>query len=136
MSIRKNTKLNTDHYYGEDTIESALAKAKTLGRTVVFPKPDELFIDIDSPAAMRKFVRGVTHLHGVTYVVRPSPSMRDGRHHVVVTMPFPVTPLARIALQAMLGSDLTREMLSWLRLNRGIQEPTLFFELQERAKAA
>ena len=111
-----------------DTIESARAKASVLGRVVVFPKSNELFIDIDTPTAMLKFVRGVARLSGVTYLVRPSPSGRPGRHHVVVTMPHQVTPMERIALQAMLGSDSVREMLSWMRIQRGIDEPTLFFE--------
>ena len=140
MSIQKKTrqprKAAPINAYREDTIESAMEKAKLLGRIVVFPRPNELVIDIDNEAAMRKFVRGETRLHGVTYLVRPSPSMREGRHHVVVTMPFVVTPIERIALQAMLGSDLTMEILSWLRLSRGIDEPTIFFERAERTKAA
>jgi hypothetical protein len=114
--------------YKEDTIESAKAKAKTLGRVVVFPKANELFIDIDNPAAMRRFVRGVARFTGVTFLVRPSPSGRPGRHHVVVTMPTEVTPMERIALQSMLGSDPVRELLSWRRIQHGIEEPTLFFE--------
>jgi len=115
--------------YDADTIESAAAKAKSLGRVVTFPRPNELFLDIDSEIAMRRFVRGVTRLSGVTYLVRPSPSGRPGRHHVVVTMPRPVSPMERIALQAILGSDPIREMLSWFRIERGIEEPTIFFEI-------
>ena len=71
----------------------------------------------------------MTRLSGVTYLVRPSPSGRPGRHHVVVTMPRPVSPMERIALQAILGSDPIREMLSWFRIERGIEEPTIFFEI-------
>jgi hypothetical protein len=43
-------------------------------------------------------------------------------------MPYTVTSIERVALQAMLGSDSIREMLSWLRLRRGIDTPTIFFE--------
>jgi len=114
--------------YREDSVESAKAKAQTLGRIVVFPRPNELFLDIDNPAAMRRFVRGVARFIGVTFLVRPSPSGRPGRHHVVVTMPTAVTPMERIALQSMLGSDPVREMLSWRRIQHGIDDATLFFE--------
>jgi hypothetical protein len=114
--------------YADDTMESAAAKARELGRKMIFPEPNELFVDIDSEVAMRRFTRTVRHLVGVSYVVRPSPSLRPGRYHVVVTMPRRVTALERIALQAILGSDPTREMLSWLRRARGIVEPTVFFE--------
>jgi hypothetical protein len=118
----------TDSTYGEDTIESAREKATSLGLVVVFPEPHELFVDIDSKAAMKRFCRAIGRLPGVTYLVRPSPSGRPGRFHIVVTMPGPVGAMERIALQAMLGSDPTRELLSWMRTLRGITQPTLFFE--------
>ncbi len=129
MSIQKSER-PAPQSYGDDTIEIAVEKAKALGCTVVFPKPNELFLDIDTEASMRRFVRGVSRLRRVSYVVRSSPSGLPGRYHIVVTMPRPVSPLERIALQAMLGSDLTRELLSWMRIQRGIDEPTLFFERQ------
>jgi hypothetical protein len=113
---------------GDDTLESAHEKARTLGRVVVYPKPNELFVDIDCEAAMRRFVRVVAYMSGVTYAVRPSPSGRPGRYHVTVTMTGNVSPLERIALQAMLGSDPVREVLSWRRLQNGIETPTIFFE--------
>lgn len=132
MSIQQRSKRQKQNYqttdYGEDTIESAREKARSLGLVVVFPRSNELFLDIDTSSAMEKFVRGVAHLGDVPYIGWPSPSGRPGRYHIVVTLPRPVSALERLALQSMLGSDSTREILSWLRLQRGIGEPTIFFE--------
>jgi len=110
---RKNSK---DYSYREDTLESAQEKAKLLGLVVVCPKSNQLFIDIDDASSMRRFVRCVLRLRGVSYIVRPSPSGLPGHYHITLAMPRTVTPLERIALQAILGSDSMRELLSWLRL--------------------
>jgi hypothetical protein len=119
---------NQKSYTDEDTIESALRQARQLGLVVVLPRSNELFVDIDDEASMHVFLASVARLGDVSYLVRRSPSGAPGRRHITVTMPRAVTAMERIALQAMLGSDRVREILSWQRLQRGINEPTLFFE--------
>jgi hypothetical protein len=133
MTIQYKDKAQTTQTtaYAEDTIESARAKAARMGCFVVFPEPTQLFVDIDTPAGLRTFVQNLPRLRGASYTVRPSQSGLPGHFHVTVAMSRPVSPIERIALQAMLGSDLTREILSWLRIQRGIEEPTIFFEREK-----
>lgn len=119
-------------YYGDDTIESAQEKARIRGLQVVFPSPRELQIDIDSAESMDVFMENIDRLKHDGYEVRPSPSRAIGHYHITVRLLYEVTPLERIALQAMLGSDLTREILSYARLQRGIVQPTIFFERPPR----
>jgi hypothetical protein len=60
-----------------------------------------------------------------------SPSGEPGHAHVVVTLERPVRDMReRIMLQALLGSDPMRELLSWRRLEDGADEDaiSLFFE--------
>lgn len=116
----------------QDTHEAAVEKARARGLVVRLPKPNELFVDIDTFAAYERFKEQIEVLkrwHRVVDVVE-SPSASGGAHkHIVVTLGNHVTPITRIALQAMLGSDLKREMLSYGRLLTGSSpHPTLFFE--------
>ena len=132
MNIRPRTRTTAGqprrYYHQDDTIESAIAKAATLGLAVVFPAPNQLFVDIDDEDSMDVFAENIRRLNNVSYTVAPSPSGTPGHYHITVTVPEAVSSLERIALQAMLGSDPTREILSWQRLRRGISDPTLFFE--------
>lgn len=102
---------------------------------------NELQIDIDCEADLTLFegawknVSGLGLLRGATYSRRPSPSGRAGRWHIEVRLAMPIDHESRIALQALLGSDRTREMLSWCRLQRGEALPVLFFERPEVSSA-
>lgn len=116
-----------------DREETAREQAAAKGCRVVLPGDDELFIDVDEVGSWLRFVdnfaRMSEYLHAAEYESRPSPSGREGRMHVVVRLGRPVESVyERILLQALLGSDLTREALSWLRAKRGEENPTLFFE--------
>jgi len=116
---------------GPDRLEEATALAKANGRVVVVPKANELFVDIDSEADMERFKRlraTVESFLPLKVDVRPSPSGRPGRHHIVVTLDREVTEIERVALQAILGSDPTREALSYRRILNSITPATLFFE--------
>lgn len=119
-----------------DSLERAHEAARSKGCVVIEPNPNELFIDIDNEDALRtlrrtmKIVRQIEP--NVKWTSRPSPSGKAGRYHVVVDMKREVSAIERIALQAILGSDLVREALSWKRLKLGAASPTLFFEKEER----
>lgn len=114
-------------------IETAEKQASANGCVVITPKNDELFIDIDDEAGMVAFEKGIENVATLlpcTWEKRPSPSGRDGRFHIVVTLTDRdlESDAERILLQALLGSDRTREVLSWQRMVRGETTPTLFFE--------
>lgn len=119
-----------------DTFEDAVAFAAARGLVVVKPGPRDLFIDIDDEASLTTFYANLSAVERglgakVEMIQRPSPSGKPGRLHLTVRVPRDVTPLERIALQAILGSDRMREALSWIRLQNQQEHPTLFFERPE-----
>lgn len=102
------------------------------------PEGDELLVDIDSEEAFESFQERYQMLSdlGIVngYSKNPSKSGEPGRYHIVVKVNVYkprdgfVTPLERIALQAILGSDYKREANSYRRILDGDPIPTLFYE--------
>lgn len=66
-------------------------------------------------------------------LVTPSKSGGE-KQHIRVFLPFNVEPVERIALQAALGSDGVRELLSLRRVRGDDPHPTLFAETPEMMK--
>lgn len=114
--------------------------AEKRGLVIKKPTERELFIDIDSNAQLKIFrehLKLVQTIVGCSYTKTRSPSRKPGHWHIVVTTDdTKVMPFDRILLQALLGSDLKREALSWLRLLRGVPDPTVFFERPARGGKA
>jgi hypothetical protein len=118
--------------------EAAVVSAKAKGCIVVVPKPDKLFIDIDDAAGLATFNANLERVREIvpfTYRRRSSPSGAQGRYHILAKLSRAVGLTERILLQALLGSDLTREALSWQRADRGDPVPTPFFEKEPWAEA-
>jgi hypothetical protein len=125
-------KLEQETNYDEDTI-AAIKAAAAKGFYTVLPADNQLQIDIDSEAGLAQFdkfrdlIKQQEHWDVLTAIT--TPSKEAGHFHITVTLKDNVTPLERIALQAILGSDPLREFLSLvgiLKENRSF--PTLFFE--------
>lgn len=80
---------------------------------------NELQIDINNEHSFRLFNNQMVILSRYIAVlhiqVRPSRNGLPGRH-ITVRLERAITPLERIALQAMLGSDRIRELLGFIRL--------------------
>jgi hypothetical protein len=116
------------------THEGQLKEAREKGCVVVYPGPNDLFVDIDSEDDLDFFHEAIVRLRryfpGGDILVNVTPSKSPGRYHATVTIPRPVKDAAeRILLQAVLGSDRVRELLSWARLETGATpHPTVFFE--------
>lgn len=111
--------------------ECAIQEAKDNNLDVVFPKPNELQVDIDSDAAYERYCGVLDHmLHHFPFVTESITPSRSGypKRHIVLTLRKPVTDVQRIALQAILGSDPVRELLSLKRIENGDPHPTLFLE--------
>ena len=112
--------------------DSAYRQAEQEGKVVVLPKGNELFIDVDSEAHEQLFHANLTKINehvGVKgWVSNTSPSGYPQRKHIVVELSRDVIPLERILIQAVLGSDLRRELLSYCRWTLNDPNPTLFFE--------
>jgi hypothetical protein len=120
------------------TREAAIAAAKEKGCAVVEPKGNEIFIDIDSAAERVHFDNAIARIKSrwpCEVKITPSPSGAEHHAHIVVAFPKPsatiensFSALERIALQAVLGSDLKRELNSVCDVLDGDPLPTIFFE--------
>lgn len=103
---------------------------------IVTPLPNELQIDIDSEEDLNIF-SGQWNLFlkmipSATYTQEVSVSGFP-HYHITIRLPedIDLEPLTRIALQACLGSDLTRELFSINNLVNGDKYPTIFLEKKE-----
>jgi hypothetical protein len=119
--------------YANENREAYVQEMLDTGFTIVYPKANELQIDIDTEEAFAEFkhrVKSLVKEYKVKIKINPSRHGLPGRH-ATITLPFDVTEVERIAWQSVLGSDPVRELLSMLRLQRGDSVPTLFVERKE-----
>ncbi len=113
------------------TSEQCREWAETLNCDLREAKANELFVDIDSEHQFGIFCVNVAvlkkHWKVVTWISSPSKQGLPHRH-VVVRMAEDLDLLTRIALQAALGSDPMRELLSIRRALNGEENVVIFFE--------
>lgn len=92
---------------------------------------DELQIDLDT-VGLSEFYRRLGVLRGSGLIaiesVSKAESKTPGHFHSTIMLEAALPIMERILLQACLGSDLTRELLSYIRAKRGDDEPVLFIE--------
>lgn len=124
---------NDDEKYAKKDIKNLDAdkRAEARGCVVIEPKPNELFIDIDRASDLECFWRNLGWLEDLVtgYIMSPSTSGQSDKYHIVVTLKRDVRDAyERIGLQAILGSDRLREVLSWRNAVHGSGRPTCFFE--------
>lgn len=118
------------------TAEEVAAAAARRGKSVVYPRENELFVDLDSPEARADFEENARFFSklGVVFDYALRPSARAGHWHAVVTLAdgAPVTTWQRLALQAALGDDHKRHVISCARALRGEEAAaSVFFETLE-----
>lgn len=113
------------------TEEFAIRSAKEKDCVIEFSHDRVLQLDIDSDGAYDKFFTQLQMLfrYGVvdsdSYQVRYS---RSGNRHVTIDLRNPLPVRERIFLQALLGSDITREALAMIRLKtEAMENPVLLF---------
>lgn len=136
MQVADQDDQNELDYNMNELRESFISRMKAEGYDIVYPAANELQIDIDSDEQYAVFKQAIAcvnrnweEIGEVTYEEHPSKSGFPSRH-ITAKMPFDVEPWQRIALQAALGSDPIRELLSATRMLRGDIHPTLFVELK------
>lgn len=114
--------------------QRAINEAEKNNLDVVFPKDNELQIDIDNEHAFVIFEKMVEILdrHYGVYRIQTKPS-RSGlpKRHVTVTLRDKISNMERIALQACVGSDRVREILSVVQEKNGDPHATLFLEAKQ-----
>ncbi len=117
---------------GYSAREDVIEKAEELGQRIVYADDMMLQLDIDSEDDYNRFIQGYEIL-GKTlkcsnYTVQLSKSGYPHRH-ITVYLQHPAKSVwKRIALQACLGSHLTREALNCVNVLNDVDEPILFFE--------
>lgn len=107
--------------------------AKDYGLKVVLPAENELQLDIDTPEQMAQYEAQLPLLRNFM-MVRETKRTKSfsGNDHIYLACPgLTFTPSERIALQAALGSDPKRELLSMARAKFSNKPATLFFEVDE-----
>lgn len=107
--------------------------ARKRGLKVIEPHANELQIDLDSARALHVYGRQYFMLsqHGITegWRERMTTSKSGGsRVHVTITLPSAITNVKRVALQAILGSDIKREAFNLCRVLKRNKYPIVFFE--------
>ncbi len=116
----------------QPTTKTAVERAEKDGLRVVYPEPKELQIDIDSEKNLGVFYEHLAILRkGLMVekvVMTPSLSGKEGHYHVTVSCGRYFNAPERICLQALLGSDLKREVLGFIMMKNGELKPTLFLE--------
>jgi hypothetical protein len=118
------------------THEQCCEWARKLACTCKYAEPDELFIDIDTDRQFALFDAQVKLLkkHFWFKSVTTTPSKQGLPHrHIVVKMARAYDLMTRIALQACLGSDPMRELLSAKRAHEGEDNVVIFFEKEQNA---
>jgi hypothetical protein len=105
---------------------------RTNNRIVVPAKSNQLQIDLDGWQALTRHTHSYFLLEreGLTEGWQPDlqKSETNGHYHLTVTLPKPLPVERRILLQALLGSDLSREVYNFIRSTRNAPMPVVFFE--------
>lgn len=100
-------------------------------RYYYFARPDRLLLDLDGPRAWATFRNAWAYLQDTdlfkSYRVFRSPG---GNRHVAVQLNKNFGPGNRIALQALLGSDLKRERYHLRRIERQVPNPILWISFR------
>lgn len=130
--------LNYEPSTGMPNSQRALTQALAEGLDVVFPQTDELQIDIDNEHSRRLFENQLMILKRFVGVLgtisTPSKSGKPHKYHITVKLDVKLSVPTRLGLQAMLGSDRVRELLSYVQYINGDQHPTLFLEKKNTPK--
>lgn len=120
-----------------DLSEDPIIVAAAKGLVVVLPGPRELQLDIDdgeSEETMTSMLAALAN-NGDYFTVDKRTKSAGGNTHVYLTIPAgweDLTPTLRVALQACLGSDRHRELLSLLRIVRNVPRPaSCLFEVRQ-----
>ena len=113
--------------------------AEEKGCYVVFPKQNQIQLDIDTKEQSEMFTKRLADFSNTTFltfeVVSKIKSSSGKPHHWHITIdvfendePRKLSETERICLQFSLGSDPVRETMNVMRMFRGVKNPTRLFE--------
>lgn len=121
------TKQFNDEY---DFDAKAEEVAKSKGLVVVFPKSNQIQLDLDTENSYDEFLRRLPcfMFDNIEYSVAPSASGLPHRHVTLTFLTRAFTEWERICIQAALGDDPLRVFLNTRRLLAGCENPSRLFE--------
>lgn len=114
---------------------SAIKEAKEKGLIIIYPEDDELLINIDTKEQLEIFIERTEYLTRFFEFDFEIDESQSGPPHYHIRVKFEdmiLDDMDRIFLQLFLGSDPTREFLSFLRIQKGEDYPTLFLEKKKQ----
>jgi len=137
----RETRFKNEFYIFE---ESAEVVAEEKGLKVIYPKNNELFIDIDDEDQLDGFERRINDLletfennffNGLDIIKKVSSSGAP-HYHIVVSLykddeAIVLNDWQRVCLQFLLCSDPIKETLSVYRILAGVKNPSILFEKKE-----
>jgi len=121
--------MTKSNFYGIPR-ENLQEEAKKKGLKVVFPKNNQLFVDIDSEEQMKVFRERIDMLKSLFDCESEIKVSQSGHphYHIYVDIKTAICNTERILLQLFLGSDVMHEFLSYRDYVNGEAYPVLFFE--------
>ena len=118
--------------WGLPTTASAFRKAEEQDLEIVYPKINELQLDIDNQEAYDYFHQNKWILEkwfGIRAITERVSKSGGDKRHITVELGTALTTTTRILLQAVMGSDRKRELLSYIMYAKGGEKkPTLLLE--------
>lgn len=106
------------------------------GLVIIQSRGDVLQFDIDDIDAMKDFEQMLPILRKITRVdERIETKSKNGRKHVYLKTDVQFLPEERIAIQACMGSDRKRELLSLRNVRENRELPIFLYETEEASKA-
>lgn len=114
------------------TTASAFRRAEEQDLEIVYPKENELQLDIDNKEAYDYFHQNKWILEqwfGIRSITERVSKSGGDKKHITVELGVTLTTVTRILLQSVMGSDRKRELLSFVMYAKGNEKrPTLLLE--------
>lgn len=127
-------RIEASHYPDEEDRQAQVERlANQYGCSVEVATDDVLLLDLDSAEAVEMFVARIEYARSRglplgSYELMPSRSApTKGSQHARVQLEGPTPLCERILLQALLGSDPTRELLCYARAREGLEPNIVLF---------
>lgn len=110
-------------------VAAAVEQAESNGFTVVHSDPTHLLLDLDTASSVAQYNRVLPILQRhIAATEKRRWLSKSGNLHVVLELDEALPIEQRLLLQAALGSDGVREVLSLIRSKAGIKEPSKLFK--------
>lgn len=114
--------------------EAAIDIATTLGQTAFFPQGNELFLDDDTLSFNlgHKYVQTLVD-NGIQVISSLSTVSAHGKRHWYLRLSESLEEMEKVVIQMALGSDMTKELLTMLRIRQGGTGSIALFETPTQA---